>query len=77
MIRARITSLSLTIRLQRSYSTFLRETEIKPRMSVQQPPWLLPERRESEPVLKIFNSLTRTKVGQSHGLIASDLSQTE
>ncbi|KAG6900716.1 hypothetical protein C0993_003742 [Termitomyces sp. T159_Od127] len=30
-------------------------------MSVQQPPWKIPERTTPEPVLKIYNSLTRTK----------------
>lgn len=32
------------------------------RMAVQQPVWKLPERRAEEPVLKVYNSLTRTKV---------------
>ena len=31
-------------------------------MSVQQPPWSLPEKQTEEPVLRVYNSLTRTKV---------------
>ena len=31
-------------------------------MSVQQPPWKLPVRKAEEPVLRVYNSLTRTKV---------------
>ena len=34
-----------------------------PRMAVQQPPWSLPTQKDPEPVLKVYNSLTRTKVG--------------
>ncbi|KJA20025.1 hypothetical protein HYPSUDRAFT_43630 [Hypholoma sublateritium FD-334 SS-4] len=30
-------------------------------MSVQQPPWSLPEKQTEEPVLRVYNSLTRTK----------------
>ncbi|EGO25879.1 hypothetical protein SERLADRAFT_437591 [Serpula lacrymans var. lacrymans S7.9] len=30
-------------------------------MSVQQPPWSLPSRKTDEPVLKLYNSLTKTK----------------
>lgn len=30
-------------------------------MAVQQPPWSLPKRKEDEPVLKIYNSLTKSK----------------
>ncbi|KAF8635211.1 hypothetical protein AX17_003987, partial [Amanita inopinata Kibby_2008] len=30
-------------------------------MSIQQPPWILPTRQADEPVLKLYNSLTRTK----------------
>lgn len=44
--------------LRRSVS----QAEYKTRMSVQQPPWKLLERKVDEPVLKIYNSLTRTKV---------------
>lgn len=32
-------------------------------MSVAQPPWSPPVRTAPEPVLKVYNSLTRTKVG--------------
>lgn len=32
-------------------------------MSVQQPTWNLPTRTSEEPVLKVYNSLTRSKVG--------------
>ena len=32
-------------------------------MAVQQPPWSLPTQKAPEPVLKVYNSLTRTKVG--------------
>lgn len=31
-------------------------------MSVQQPPWSIPEKQAQEPVLRIYNSLTKTKV---------------
>ena len=31
-------------------------------MAAQQPAWKLPERKAEEPVLKVYNSLTRTKV---------------
>ena len=31
-------------------------------MSVQQPPWSIPEKQVEEPVLRIYNSLTKTKV---------------
>jgi len=31
-------------------------------MSVQQPPWTIPVKEHQESVLKIYNSLTRTKV---------------
>lgn len=31
-------------------------------MSVQQPPWSVPKRQSEEPVLRIYNSLTKTKV---------------
>ena len=37
-------------------------------MSVQQPPWKLPERETAEPVLKIYNSLTKTKVSHKSWL---------
>lgn len=47
--------------LRRSYTVALK-TEHKVTMSVQQPPWKLPERQTDDPVLKIYNSLTRTKV---------------
>ncbi|KAI0743951.1 tRNA synthetases class I (C) catalytic domain-containing protein [Daedaleopsis nitida] len=30
-------------------------------MAVQQPPWSLPTQKDTEPVLKVYNSLTRTK----------------
>ncbi|KAH9920166.1 tRNA synthetases class I (C) catalytic domain-containing protein [Fomitopsis serialis] len=30
-------------------------------MAIQQPPWSLPKRKEDEPVLKIYNSLTKSK----------------
>ena len=33
------------------------------RMAAQQPPWSLPTQSDPEPVLKVYNSLTRTKVG--------------
>ena len=32
-------------------------------MAVQQPPWSLPTQKAPDPVLKVYNSLTRTKVG--------------
>ncbi|PIL36043.1 hypothetical protein GSI_01703 [Ganoderma sinense ZZ0214-1] len=32
------------------------------RMAAQQPPWSLPTQRDPEPVLKVYNSLTRTKI---------------
>lgn len=31
-------------------------------MAVEQPPWALPTRSADEPVLRVYNSLTRTKV---------------
>ena len=31
-------------------------------MSVQQPPWSIPKKQVEEPVLRIYNSLTKTKV---------------
>jgi len=31
-------------------------------MSIQQPPWSIPEKQVEEPVLRIYNSLTKTKV---------------
>lgn len=31
-------------------------------MAIQQPKWALPQRQAEEPVLKVYNSLTRTKV---------------
>ena len=31
-------------------------------MSVQQPPWSIPEKQVEEPVLRIYNSLTKSKV---------------
>ena len=35
-----------------------------PTMAVQQPAWTLPTRKTDEPVLKVYNSLTRTKVNK-------------
>jgi len=63
MIRtcSRLAALPSTRCLQRSY-TSVYQSDPKSRMSVQQPPWNLPERQADEPVLKIYNSLTRTKV---------------
>ncbi|RDB25114.1 Cysteine--tRNA ligase [Hypsizygus marmoreus] len=61
MICARLTFLSTNIFIRRSYTTALGGTEKKARMSVQQPAWNLPERQATDPVLKIYNSLTRTK----------------
>ena len=31
-------------------------------MSVQQPPWSIPEKQVEDPVLRIYNSLTKSKV---------------
>ncbi|TFK44293.1 tRNA synthetases class I (C) catalytic domain-containing protein [Crucibulum laeve] len=39
----------------------IQETSNIARMSVQQPPWNIPTRQMEEPVLKIFNSFTKTK----------------
>lgn len=55
-------SLSSTIFLRRTCATTLRGLEFKAHMSVQQPAWNLPENQAAEPVLKIYNSLTRSKV---------------
>jgi hypothetical protein len=35
-------------------------------MANQQPPWTLPTRQTEEPVLKVYNSLTRSKVCCGH-----------
>ncbi|KAG6827339.1 hypothetical protein H0H92_012160 [Tricholoma furcatifolium] len=58
---ARGRSLSGLIYLHRSFTAAARRQEDKFRMSVQQPAWNIPERIAPEPVLKIYNSLTRTK----------------
>lgn len=46
------------------YSTnrFLRATRLNTTMAVQQPPWYLPKCKEDEPILKVYNSLTKSKV---------------
>ncbi len=46
-----------------SASALRRHNLAHTRMAVQQPPWSLPTQKDSEPVLKVYNSLTRTKVG--------------
>jgi hypothetical protein len=58
---SRLGALSSIRCLQRSYTVAL-QAERKISMSVQQPPWKLPERQTDDPVLKVYNSLTRTKV---------------
>lgn len=58
---SRLAAHSATRCLQRSYISEVK-AEHKARMSIQQPPWKLPERQTDDPVLKIYNSLTRTKV---------------
>lgn len=58
---SRLGVLSSTRCLQRSYTSAI-QAEHKTSMSVQQPAWKLPERQADEPVLRIYNSLTRTKV---------------
>ncbi|KAF8236043.1 hypothetical protein L208DRAFT_1391482 [Tricholoma matsutake] len=57
---SRLAAHSATRCLQRSYISEVK-AEHKARMSIQQPPWKLPERQTDDPVLKIYNSLTRTK----------------
>jgi cysteinyl-tRNA synthetase len=47
--------------IRKSYIS-VQAAEHNTRMSVQQPSWKLPEKQADEPVLKIYNSLTRTKV---------------
>lgn len=50
-------------RLKRGYTCTTATTATKPRkMAVQQPEWTLPVSKTEEPVLKVYNSLTRTKV---------------
>ena len=58
---SRLGALSSIRCLQRSYTIAL-QAEHKTSMSVKQPPWKLPERQTDDPVLKVYNSLTRTKV---------------
>lgn len=40
-------------------------------MSEKQPPWNIPARDAEEPVLKIFNSFTRSKVGKPIAFVQS------
>ncbi|KAF5380366.1 hypothetical protein D9615_004735 [Tricholomella constricta] len=61
MICARVTFVPSIIYLRRSFTTVFQPTQTRARMAVQQPEWKIPERASAEPVLKIFNSLTRTK----------------
>jgi hypothetical protein len=58
---SRLGALSSIRCLQRSYTVAL-QPEHKTSMSVHQPPWRLPERQTDDPVLKVYNSLTRSKV---------------
>lgn len=39
-----------------------RSSAINNQMSAQQPAWSLPKRQSEEPILKVYNSLTKTKV---------------
>lgn len=60
--------------LARTYSaTSYRFTERR-KMAVQQPEWRLPAQKADEPVLKVYNSLTRTKVHACVDLISYMLS---
>lgn len=46
----------------RIWSSFNTQKKLLSSMSVQQPPWSIPEKQVEEPVLRIYNSLTKTKV---------------
>jgi hypothetical protein len=56
-------------RLVHTYRLYIRACSTRPpSMSAQQPPWRVPEPDSAAPVLKVYNSLTRTKVRMSHTL---------
>ena len=61
--RSLYTNLSHSVSLYR-YRTFSQSIIIRKlcQMSKQQPEWLLPTNVIEEPVLRVYNSLTRTKV---------------
>jgi cysteinyl-tRNA synthetase len=68
----RLKVLSSNIVLKRLKST--NRHKLATSMSVQQPPWSPPKRQAEEQVLRVYNSLTKTKVGPLHPYtIARDL----
>jgi hypothetical protein len=63
MLKYRIYHLRLPSALRRSLPLQLRQcSSVARAMSVQQPPWSVPIQQSEAPVLKVYNSLTKTKV---------------
>jgi hypothetical protein len=63
MLKYRIYRIRLPSALRHSLPLQLRQCSTAARaMSVQQPPWSVPIQQSQAPVLKVYNSLTKTKV---------------